>query len=131
MSRSSTVSSIRYVLALRRLRFRAAAGGRLPTTTLIAIGMTIAGLYWALGHATGEGEDVMAKLIRKVLYVGAFAYIIGSFNWLAGIVFRSFVGLGLTALSMETFLQPGRLVKTGIDAGAQSVSPCFLWSSLP
>ncbi|PJE43131.1 MAG: P-type conjugative transfer protein TrbL [Pseudomonas sp.] len=91
------------------------------TATLIAIDMTIAGLYWALGHATGQGEDVMAKLIRKVLYVGAFAYIIGNFNWLAGIVFRSFAGLGLAAtgsLSMETFLQPGRLAKTGIDAGA-------------
>ncbi|RRI84233.1 P-type conjugative transfer protein TrbL [Pseudomonas aeruginosa] len=91
------------------------------TATLIAIDMTIAGLYWALGHATGQGEDVMAKLIRKVFYVGAFAYIIGNFNWLAGIVFRSFAGLGLTAtgaLSMETFLQPGRLAKAGIDAGA-------------
>ncbi|MBG6882985.1 P-type conjugative transfer protein TrbL [Pseudomonas aeruginosa] len=91
------------------------------TATLIAIDMTIAGLYWSLGHATGQDEDVMAKLIRKVLYVGAFAYIIGNFNWLAGIVFRSFAGLGLTAtgaLSMETFLQPGRLAKTGIDAGA-------------
>lgn len=91
------------------------------TATLIAIDMTIAGLYWSLGHATGQGEDVMGKLIRKVLYVGAFAYIIGNFNWLAGIVFRSFAGLGLTAtgaLSMETFLQPGRLAKTGIDAGA-------------
>ncbi|MBH8320862.1 type IV secretion system protein, partial [Pseudomonas aeruginosa] len=59
------------------------------TATLVAIDMTIAGLYWALGHATGQGEDVMAKLIRKVLYVGAFAYIIGNFNWLASIVFRS------------------------------------------
>ncbi len=92
------------------------------TATLVAIDMTLAGLYWALGHATGQGEDVMAKLIRKVLYVGAFAYIIGNFNWLASIVFRSFAGLGLTAsgstLSMETFLQPGRLAKTGIDAGA-------------
>ncbi|MGG2584882.1 P-type conjugative transfer protein TrbL [Pseudomonas aeruginosa] len=91
------------------------------TATLIAIDMTIAGLYWALGHATGQGEDVMAKLIRKTLYVGAFAYIIGNFNWLAGIVFRSFAGLGLTAtgsLSMEAFLQPGRLAKAGIDAGA-------------
>lgn len=91
------------------------------TATLVAIDMTIAGLYWALGHATGGGEDVMAKLIRKVLYVGAFAYIIGNFNWLAGIVFNSFAGLGVTAtgsLSMETFLQPGHLAKVGIDAGA-------------
>jgi len=91
------------------------------TATLSAIDMTLAGLYWALGHATGQGEDVMAKLIRKVLYVGAFAYIIGNFNMLAGIVFRSFAGLGLTAtgstMSMETFLQPGHLAKTGIDAG--------------
>ncbi|MHA6912846.1 P-type conjugative transfer protein TrbL [Ralstonia pseudosolanacearum] len=92
------------------------------TATLVAIDMTLAGLYWALGHATGQGEDVMAKLIRKVLYVGAFAYIIGNFNMLAGIVFRSFAGLGLTAsgstLTMATFLQPGRLAKTGIDAAA-------------
>ncbi|ENG0045649.1 P-type conjugative transfer protein TrbL [Pseudomonas aeruginosa] len=91
------------------------------TATLIVIDITLAGLYWALGHATGQGDDVMAKLIRKVLYVGVFAYIISNFNWLAGIVFRSFAGLGLTAtgsLTMETFLQPGRLAKTGIDAGA-------------
>jgi len=92
------------------------------TATLIVIDMTIAGLYWAMSHATGQGDDVIAKLLRKVLYVGAFAYIIGNFNWLAGIVFRSFAGLGLTAtgstLSMENFLQPGRLAKTGIDAGA-------------
>ena len=92
------------------------------TATLVAIDMTLAGLYWALGHATGQGEDVMAKLLRKVLYVGAFAYIIGNFNWLSGIVFRSFAGLGLTAsgstMTMATFLQPGRLAKTGIDAAA-------------
>ena len=91
------------------------------TATLIVIDMTIAGLYWAMSHATGQGEDVIAKLLRKVLYVGAFAYIIGNFNWLAGIVFRSFAGLGLTAtgsaITMENFLQPGRLAKTGIDAG--------------
>jgi len=84
--------------------------------------MTIAGLYWVLGHATGQGDDVIAKLLRKVLYIGAFAYIINNFNWLSGIVFRSFAGLGLTAtgssLTMENFLQPGRLAKTGIDAGA-------------
>ena len=92
------------------------------TATLIVIDITLAGLFWAMGHATGQGEDVIAKLIRKVLYVGAFAYIIGNFNWLAGIVFRSFASLGLTAsgstLSMENFLQPGRLAKVGIDAGA-------------
>ena len=92
------------------------------TATLIVIDMTLAGLFWAMGHATGQGEDVIAKLIRKVLYVGAFAYIIGNFNTLAGILFRSFAGLGLTAsgstLSMGNFLQPGRLAKAGIEAAA-------------
>ena len=92
------------------------------TATLIVIDMTIAGLYWAMSHATGQGDDVIAKLLRKVLYVGAFAYIINNFNWLASIVFRSFAGLGLTAsgstMSMSEFLQPGRLAKTGIDAAA-------------
>lgn len=91
------------------------------TATLIVIDMTIAGLYWAMNHATGQGESVLAKLLRKVLYVGAFAYIIGNFNWLASIVFRSFAGLGLMAsgstLTMQNFLQPGRLAKIGIDAG--------------
>ncbi|CRS26552.1 P-type conjugative transfer protein TrbL [Pseudomonas aeruginosa] len=92
------------------------------TATLIVIDMTIAGLYWAMSHATGQGDDVIAKLLRKVLCVGAFAYIIGNFNWLASIVFRSFAGLGITAtgsaITMENFLQPGRLAKTGIDAAA-------------
>ena len=91
------------------------------TATLVAIDMTLAGLFWAMGHATGQGEDVIARLIRKVLYVGAFAYIIGNFNSLAGIVFRSFAGLGLTAsgsgLSQAQLLQPGRLAQVGIEAG--------------
>jgi len=92
------------------------------TATLVVIDMTIAGLYWALGHASGQGDDVIARLIRKVLYVGAFAFIIGNFNWLAGIVFRSFSGLGLMAtgeaLTPAEFLQPGRLAKAGVDASA-------------
>ena len=37
------------------------------TATLIVIDMTLAGLFWAMGHASGQGEDVIAKLIRKVM----------------------------------------------------------------
>ena len=92
------------------------------TATLIVIDMTIAGLYWAMSHATVQGEDVISKLLSKVLYVCSFAYIICNFNWLSSIVFRSFAGLGITAtgsaITMENFLQPGRLAKTGIDAAA-------------
>src|SRR5689334_7202169 len=62
------------------------------TATLIAIDMTLAGVFWAMG-----GEDVIAKLLRKILYVGAFSFIITNFNALAEIIFHSFAGLGLVA----------------------------------
>jgi type IV secretion system protein TrbL len=90
------------------------------TATLVVIDMTIAGLFWAMSHASGQGDEVIARVIKKVLYVGAFAYIIGNFNSLAGIVFRSFAGLGLTAsgsaLSQAELLQPGRLAQVGVNA---------------
>ena len=85
------------------------------TATLVVIDMTLAGLFWAMG-----GEDVIGKLIRKTLYVGAFAFIIGNFNTLSGILFKSFAGLGLVAsgstLTQAQLLQPGQLAKVGVDA---------------
>lgn len=87
------------------------------TSTLIVIDITLAGLFWAWG----ADEDVLARLIKKTLYIGFFAFIIGNFNKLAGIVFQSFSGLGLKAggssLSADTLLQPGRVAQVGIDAG--------------
>ena len=87
------------------------------SATLIVIDVTLAGLFWAMGGA----DDVIAKLIKKVLYVGAFAFILGNFNALAGIVFRSFAGLGLIAsgstVGADDLLRPGRLAAVGIDAG--------------
>src|SRR3546814_15229987 len=69
----------------------------------------------------GGADDVIARLIKKVLYVGAFAFILGNFNALAGIVFRSFAGLGLIAsgstVGADALLRPGRLASVGIDAG--------------
>lgn len=86
------------------------------TVTLVVIDMTMAGLFWAMGS-----EEVIAKLVKKTLYVGAFAYIIGNFNNLAGIIFRSFAGLGLLAsgsgLTQAQLLQPGRLAAVGVAAG--------------
>lgn len=86
-------------------------------TTLVAIDMTLAALFWVWG----TGEDIIARLVKKTLFVGVFAYLIGNWNHLARIVFESFAGLGLkasgTGLSSAEFLRPGRIAQVGIDAG--------------
>ena len=86
------------------------------TTTLISIDITLAGLFWAMG---GE-QDVIGRFIKKILYVGAFAFILNRFSTLADIIFRSFAAAGLTAgggtLSADDLLRPGRLAGTGFSA---------------
>ena len=76
-------------------------------TTLAAIDVTLAALFWAWG----TDEDIIARLVKKTLFVGVFAYLIGNWNNLARIVFESFAGLGLkasgTGLSSADFLRPG------------------------
>jgi len=87
------------------------------SSILVVIDITLAGLFWALA----SDEDVIARLIRKTLYVGFFAFLIGNFNTLAKVIFNSFAGLGLKAagsgLSADQFVQPGRVAQVGIDAG--------------
>lgn len=85
-------------------------------TTLIVIDVTLAALFWAWG----EADDVMARLVKKTLFVGVFAYIIGNWAVLTQIVFESFAGLGLkasgTGFSAAELLQPGRVAQVGLDA---------------
>lgn len=87
------------------------------SSTLIVIDVTIAALFWAWG----TDEDVLQRLIKKTLYIGIFAYIIGNFSSLAGILLESFAGLGLKAsgsgLSVGDFMRPGVVAATGLDAG--------------
>ena len=86
-------------------------------TTLIVIDVTLAALFWAWG----ADDDIIARLVKKTLFVGIFAFIIGNWNALARIVFESFAGLGLIAsgggLSAGELLQPGRIAQVGLDAG--------------
>src|SRR5882757_8843509 len=86
-------------------------------TTLIAIDVTLAALFWSWG---GD-DDIIARLVKKTLFVGVFAYLIGNWNNLARIIFESFSGLGLKAagssLSAADFLRPGRVAQVGLDAG--------------
>src|SRR6266404_2596609 len=86
-------------------------------TTLAAIDITLAAIFcsWA------ADEDIIARLAKKTLFVGVFAYLIGNWNNLARIIFESFSGLGLKAsgssMSAADFLSPGRVAQVGIDAG--------------
>ncbi|MEI9850166.1 MAG: P-type conjugative transfer protein TrbL [Sphingomonas sp.] len=86
------------------------------TTALIGIDITLAGLFWAMG---GE-NDVLGRFLKKILYVGAFAFILSSFSRLADIIFRSFAQAGLTAggstISTDELLKPGRLAGAGFEA---------------
>ncbi len=86
------------------------------SSTLIGIDVTLAALFWAM-----DGEaNILARLIKKVLYVGAFAYIINNFHTLATLIFNSFSQLGLTAggstMSAADLLRPGHLAGTGFTA---------------
>ncbi len=47
------------------------------TTILIGIDITLAGLFWALA----DDKSVLPALIKKVLYVGAFAFILNNFSY--------------------------------------------------
>lgn len=86
-------------------------------TTLIVIDVTLAALFWSWGAS----DDILARLVKKTLFVGVFAYIIGNWNNLARIVFESFAGLGLkasgTGFTTADLLRPGRVAQVGLDAG--------------
>jgi type IV secretion system protein TrbL len=85
-------------------------------TTLIVIDVTLAALFWSWG----ADDDILARLVKKTLFVGVFAYLISNWNSLARIVFDSFAGLGLkasgTGFAVQDLMRPGRVAQTGLDA---------------
>lgn len=86
------------------------------SSTLIVIDVTIAALFWAWG----TDEDVLQRLVKKTLYIGVFAFIIGNFQALSVILLESFAGLGLKAsggaMAIGDFMRPGMIAATGLDA---------------
>jgi type IV secretion system protein TrbL len=86
------------------------------SSTLVAIDLTLAGLAWSLR----ADDHILVTLAKKVLYVGAFAFIIGNFKSLAGIVFSSFSSIGLKAsggtLSAADLMRPGFVASAGFTA---------------
>ncbi len=84
-------------------------------SSLIVIDVTLALLFWTWG----EGDDIVARLVRKTLQVGFFAFLISNWNGLAKIIYLSFSGIGLKAAGSggaEDLLHPGKIAATGIDA---------------
>lgn len=83
---------------------------------LVAIDIVLAGLFWAL---MGE-NNVIAQLLKKVLYVGFFALLLNNFQALSDVVFQSFAGLGLKAGSApfgpDQLMRPGFVAETGFTA---------------
>jgi len=99
-------------------------------TTLIVIDVTLAALFWSWG----ADDDIMARLVKKTLFVGVFAYLISNWNNLAKIIFDSFAGLGLkasgTGFTVQDLLRPGKVAQTGLDAARpllESISPLMGW----
>ncbi len=88
---------------------------------LITIDVTLAALFWAWGSNT----DIIQSLVKKTLYVGAFAYIFGNFAMLSTIILNSFATLGLNA-SAASF-GPADLLKPGLIAaeGLAASQPIF------
>lgn len=91
---------------------------RFLANSLIVIDLTLAGLFWAMADNT----NVIAQFLKKVLYIGFFAFIIGNFSFLSGIIFDTFAGLGLRAggstISQEDLMRPGFVAATGFAAAA-------------
>src|SRR4030088_1301219 len=88
-----------------------------PATTLAAIDVTLAGLFWSWG----ADEDILARLVKKTLFLRGFPFLSDNWKSLAHAIFESFAGLGLkasgTGLSSADFLRPGKIAQVGLDAG--------------
>ena len=85
-------------------------------STLIVIDVTLAFLF----YAWGDGDDILARLVKKTLQVGFFAFLLSNWNGLAKIIYLSFSGLGLKAAgagSADDLLHPGKIAQLGLDAG--------------
>lgn len=100
-------------------------------STLVVIDVTLAALFWSWA----SGDDILARLIKKTLYVGFFAFLLSNFNALAKVIFLSFSGLGLKAsgsgMSAADFVRPGKLAQSGIDAASPLLEQAQQLSGFP
>ena len=84
-------------------------------TTLVIISITVTALLWAID----ENQNVLAALVRKVLLVGFFVFLVAQWQSLAKTVVNGFAALGLKAgggtLTIASFTtSPSQIVGAGI-----------------
>ncbi|HUO22621.1 MAG TPA: P-type conjugative transfer protein TrbL [Caulobacteraceae bacterium] len=83
--------------------------------TLVVISVVATAMLWAID----ENQNVMASLVRKVLLVGFFAWLVTQWQSLSATVVNGFAALGLKAggggMSVSTFTtEPSQIVMAGI-----------------
>lgn len=84
--------------------------------TLVAISIVTTALFWAID----ENQNVLASLVRKVLLIGFFAWLVTQWHALSQTVVDGFASLGLKAgggaMTLGNFLNsPSQIVMKGIQ----------------
>jgi type IV secretion system protein TrbL len=84
--------------------------------TLVVISIVLTALLWAID----ENQNVLASLVRKVLLVGFFAWLVSQWPTLTKTVVNGFAALGLKAgggaMTVTTFTtSPSQIVMAGIN----------------
>jgi type IV secretion system protein TrbL len=86
------------------------------TAFLVGIDVVLAGVFWAMGPE----NNILGTFVKKVLYVGFFAFVLNNFAFLSNIIFESFAQLGLvasgTTLTAADLLRPGFVAGIGFTA---------------
>ena len=87
--------------------------------TLVVISSVVTAILWAID----ENQNVLASLVRKVLLVGFFAFLVAQWHTLSMTVVNGFAALGLKAgggaMSVSTFTtSPSQIVMAGIKVVA-------------
>ena len=83
--------------------------------TLVVISIVVTAILWAID----ENQNVLASLVRKILLVGFFAFLVAQWHTLSTTVVNGFAALGLKAgggaMSVSTFTtSPSQIVMAGI-----------------
>ena len=83
---------------------------------LAALELTVAAIWWAI-----VGDDVLVALMKKILLVGFFVFVIANYDSLLSTVSRGFIHTGEVAGTagggnMVSVTNPSTIIKAGLQA---------------